>query len=225
MVVAALFAATSIFAGHSRNVPERINRMSIEVNDILRVALRWLVDGTDEQVNVHTFKVTDLGTTADDLEFLEALALMLDTELYAEVTDHIADNVVADILGAFNLTKNEPYAPVIWAADGVNSAADNNAWQLTELIYLNGSTPRRQGRVYLPVMPISVMNDDGNFDPALLDDLLAFTTALLSAITDGNINVRRVISNAAGTSVITPTSGGFPVAPRTQRRRTKGRGS
>lgn len=199
--------------------------MAIEVNDILRVALRWLVDGTDEQVNVHTFRVTDLGDTIDDTDFLETLALMLDAELYAEVTDHIANNVLGDIMGVFNLTKNEPYAPVLWAADGVNSGGDNNAWQTTALIYLNGATPRRQARTYLPVMPITVMNDDGNFDPALFDDLLAFTTALLSAISDGNINVRRVISNAAGTSVITPTSGGFPAAPRTQRRRTKGRGS
>jgi hypothetical protein len=199
--------------------------MAIEVNDILRVALRWLVDGTDEQINVHTLKVTDLGTTIDSVDFLEQLALLLDAGLYATVTDHIANNVVADIMGAFNLTKNEPYAPVIWAADGLNASGDNNAWQVTALIYLNGDEPRRQGRTYLPVMPITSMNDDGNFDPALNDDLLAFVTALLAALTDGDINVRRVISNASGTNPIIPTSGGFPVAPRTQRRRTKGRGS
>lgn len=199
--------------------------MAIALNDILRISLRWLVDGTDEQVNVHTFIVDSLGGNTTDVGFLEDLALVLDANLYAEVTPQIANNVVADIMGAFNLTKNEPYAPVIWAASGEAASSDNNAWQTTMLVYLNGNEPRRQGRVSLPVMPIGSMNDDGNFDPATLADGVAFLAALLDTIGGVGVQVRRVISNAEGTNFIFPTSGGVSAAPRTQRRRTKGRGS
>jgi hypothetical protein len=150
---------------------------------------------------------------------------MLNSELYTEVLDQIANNVLGDIMGAFNLTKNEPYAPTTWAGDGAASTTDNNAWQVTALVWLNGAEPRRQARTYLPVMPIGAMNDLGSFDPALLDDILAFAAALLLPISDTNIAVQRVISNRAGTDFIVPTNLGFNDSPRTQRRRTKGRGS
>lgn len=199
--------------------------MAIEVNDILRIALRWLVDGLDEQLNVHTFRVDDVGATTGDEDFLTDLAATLLSELYDEITPQIANNVVGDILGAFNLTKNEPYAPVQWNADGAAGTSDNNAFQVTALVYLNGSTPRRQGRVYLPVFPVGAMDDDGTWDVGTLGDLLGFATAWVLPITNGDIAVRRVISNEAGTSVLVPTSVGFPSSPRTQRRRTKGRGA
>lgn len=199
--------------------------MPISNNDILRVALRWLVDGQDEQVNVHTFRVDSIGATTGDEDFLTQLSAMLEAELYTEIASQMGNNIVGDILGAFNLTDNEPCAPVLWAMDGTNALNDLNAHQVSALVYLNGSTPRRQGRVYLPTFAISAQNDDGTMDPATLADILAFAAAWVLPITDGDITVRRVISNAAGTSIVVPTSVGFPHAPRTQRRRTPGRGS
>jgi len=199
--------------------------MAISNSDIIRVALRWLVNGVDEQLNVHIFKVNDIGTTTSDTDFVTQLAAMLLTELYDEILPQVANNVLGDILGAFNLTDNEPVAPVLWAGDGQAGTTDNNALQVTSLVYLNGSVPRRQGRCYLPVFPTGAMDDDGTFDNATLSDVLAFGAALLLPITDTDIEVQRVISNKQGTSILIPSNYGFPISPRTQRRRTQGRGS
>jgi len=199
--------------------------MPISNGDILRVALRWLVNGIDEQLNVHTFRVEDIGTTTGDEDFLTQLAAMLLSELYAEVTPQMADNIVGDVLGAFNLTDNEPLTPVAWNADGQANTSDMHALQVTCLVFLNGATPRRQGRVYLPTFAVGSMLDNGTFEAATLADVLSFAAALVLPITDGDIEVRRVISNAGGTSVIVPSNVGFSHAPRTQRRRTLSRGS
>lgn len=198
--------------------------MAIEIGDILRVALKWLFNGTDEFVNVLTLAVQDTGSTGSDSAFLEALAAALESELYTQVEGALADQLIGTDMTCKNLTKDEVYAPVDNPIDGTASGADALAGQLAALVYLNGNEPRRQGRTYLPPFAENNLDDDGQWSSGLLGFLLAFAAALLEPLTDGDIAVQRVVTDKDGASYFVPSQAGVSVAPRTQRRRTQGRG-
>lgn len=199
--------------------------MAIAVNDILRVALQWMVDGVDAMVNVHTFRVLDLGGSADDNAFAFNLSQTLEDELYSLVAGSMIDNVVGDVMQIFNLTKGEAVAPVTWGLDGASAGSPSLPRQTTALVYLNGSAPRRQGRVYLPVSAQNLVGDDGNWVVGQIAALASFGLALLDPIVDTTVSVQRVIADHNGLNAIVPTVAGVSLAPRTQRSRTPGRGA
>lgn len=199
--------------------------MAIEVGDILRVAFQWFVNGTDEQVNVHHFLVDTLGDSTGDTDFLERMIALIAAEWYSEVVGLIADNVVGALVTSANLTKNEVLATLPNPIDGAYAAAEMLPRQATALVCWNGSTPRRQGRTYLPVFTEGTNTDNGAWESTALAALEAFGAVALDTIFDDDVGVSRVISNADGSSWIFPTAVVIPVAPRTQRRRTLGRGS
>jgi hypothetical protein len=199
--------------------------MPISAGDILRVALQWFSDGTDEQVNVHHFEVDDVGTSGGDLGFMTQLAAMMLSELYSEVVDQIADNVLGSVITGFNVTDATTLPPVVNPVDGLASAAQGYARQVTALVYLNTGVSRRQGRSYLPSFHEGAVVDDGSWDPSTLLDIAAYAARLVDVITDGDISIHRVVTHPDGSSPLEPTFAGFAAFPRTQRRRTPGFGS
>lgn len=199
--------------------------MPIAAGDILRVALQWFVDGSDEQVNVHHFEVDDVGATSGDLDFMTALATMLADELYDGLIGAFADNLIGSIINGFNVTKTETLPPVTNPIDGTAVSEDGYARQITALVYLNTATPHRQGRSYLPSFTEANVGDDGAWVAGTLVGLADYASKLVSSITDGDIAIHRVVTHPDGSAPIEPTFGGFGVYPRTQRRRTPGFGS
>lgn len=197
--------------------------MSIEVGDLLRVACSWIADGRDTMVNVHTLLVESVGTTSTDTEFMDALADALLDSAYDLITSSMPNNILATTLSGQNVTKDELLPIVAWDADGT-AVQDALARQVTPLVCYNTATPRRQGRSYLPPFTEAGLEDDGNWGTTTLAAIVAFAAAMMLGISDGDINVYRVVSNLLGTSTLYPTSSTVPVAPRTQRRRTPGRG-
>lgn len=199
--------------------------MAIEVGDVLRWGCEWLLQGSDTMVNVHTMQVTDVGTTTGDLDFMTAAAVVLETELYDLITDRCVDDLVATVIKGINLTKGETLPVVNWNADGSNAGTEILPAQTAGLVYLNGDQPRRQGRTYIPAISEVNTMSGLNWGAPVLSALLAFGLALLDPLTDGDIAFRRVICHPNGTSPFVPTSAGASAAPRTQRRRTPGRGA
>jgi len=199
--------------------------MAIAAGDILRIALQWFSDGTDEVVNVHHFEVDDIGSTTGDLSFMEALATTLRDELYDQVADIIADNILGGIISGLNITKSEVCPPTANLIDGTGASGHGYARQVTALVYLNTGFPRRQGRSYLPPFTEPYVADSGAWDSAALPFISDYAVKLLDVITDGDISVHRVVTHPDGSSPVEPTFAGFGLFPRTQRRRTPGFGS
>lgn len=199
--------------------------MAIEVGDILRLAFSWLVDGSDQVVNVHTVQVSDLGATGTDIGVFTELVGAWESEVYSAILTRMADNVVGDLVTGLNLTKLEVLPPIANPIDGAGTTADAMARQVTALVCLNGAEPRRQGRTYLPVGKENDFGDNGVWDAATLTALANFGLGELLEIIDTGAGCYRVISNADGSSWFYPTAVVVPTAPRTQRRRTPGRGA
>lgn len=199
--------------------------MPVEVGDILRVALQWFADGSDEQVNVHHVKVDDVGTAAGDAEFMDGLAQAFLETLYAQVIVEVADSVVGAIMSGFNVTKSETLPPVTNPMDGGQTTDHGYARQVTALVYMNTNVARRQGRSYLPTFTEDAIDDDGGWRAGILTVLGDYAIGLLSPITDGNVEVHRVVTHTDGSSPLEISYAGVGAYPRTQRRRTPGFGS
>jgi hypothetical protein len=199
--------------------------MAIEVGDIIRVGLQWFAGGEDEQVNVHTFLVETLGGLTSDVDFMEALVTLLADEFYASVLPFMPSTTLGGSVTGINLTSNEVLPTVANTMDGGAVGNDRLARQLTALVCWNGVTPRRQGRTYLPSFDETSEGANGVWVSGALDALELFGAAALATLIDGGVGVSRVISNASGASCLFPTSATIPTSPRTQRRRTLGRGS
>lgn len=198
--------------------------MAIAEGDVIRVALQWLVDGSDLQVNTHTFQVHDIGTPDDDLEVMEILNALLASDVYNNVVAQMSNNLVGSIMTGKNLTQNYLLPTVANNIDGTHSVGETHAYQVSALVYLNGVQPRRQGRMYLPVFTGSALNDNGDWDAGTLTALLAFAADILLPLVGVDASFTRVVSNLLGTNWFVPSFAGVSAAPRTQRRRTKGRG-
>lgn len=199
--------------------------MAIGVGDILRIAVQFLVDGVDQAVNVHTFRADDLGGAADDLDFMEIISTILVDVLYDAVVGDIANNVVGTLISGVNLTENEVLPPVLFPFAGANGSVDSMARQVTALVYLNTGQSHRQGRSYLPPFAENNLDDDGQWGATTVAHLAAYGLLLLDPLTDGAAVIRRVVCHPTGSGAIVPSQAGVSLSPRTQRRRTPGRGS
>lgn len=199
--------------------------MAIEVGDTLRVALSWLIDGADQIVNVHHFRVNDTGANSDPDDFLADLVANVLTTLYAEVIEYISDNVTGYLVGAYDIDQDLVIAPIDNPIDGGEDAADTTAHQVTALVCLNGPNPRHQGRSYLPPFTEYSIDDNGAWVSAALDQLVYYSAHMLATMDGDEITVQRVISDRGANVVSVPTSAVIVTSPRTQRRRTIGRGS
>lgn len=199
--------------------------MAVAVDDVVRVALQWFLDGLEEVVNVHTFVVEDMTGVTSDGDFMVDLAALLESSLYDNVVGDFCNNLLGQVITGLNLTKGEVLPPALQTIDGANSAADALPHQVTALVCLNGVQPRRQGRSYLPPFADNNIDDDGTWGATTIAHLLTYGADMLANIDAGALGVQRVISNESGTSFFFPTSATIVTSPRTQRRRTLGRGS
>lgn len=199
--------------------------MAVTVDDIVKVAFQWFISGRDEVINVHTFQVNDLTGVTNDADFMADLAALALSSIYDNIVGNMANQVVGATLSGINLTKGEVLPPVDQNIDGGNSAADIVPHQATALICLNGVEPRRQGRSYLPPFAENNIDDDGEWGATTVTALTGYAINLLAPIDAGALGVTRVVSNPTGTNFFIPSNATIVVAPRTQRRRTLGRGS
>lgn len=199
--------------------------MPVGIGDVVRIGVQWIIDNTDQQVNVHHLGITGVDVSGDDEDFMVAMAAALKADLYAPILDLLVTMLQGDLLVGQNLTENEVLPVVPHTIDGTNADANALPYQVAGLIYLNGNQPRRQGRCYIGGWGETGVAASGTWDANALDDLTAFAAAFLLPISDGDWSALRIVSNAAGTNWFLPTFAGFSADPRTQRRRTKGRGA
>jgi len=199
--------------------------MPVSNGDILRIALQWFSDGVDEQVNVHHFEVDDVGTMSIDLDFMTNLAQLLLDELYDDVANEIADNILGSLITGFNVTDGVPLPPVTNLIDGLATGTEGYARQVTGLVFMNTGVSRRQGRSYLPSFVENAVTDTGAWNSGALTAMLSYASKLTLPITDGDVTIHRVVTHPDGSSPVDISFAGVSAFPRTQRRRTPGFGS
>jgi hypothetical protein len=199
--------------------------MAAGINDIIRFALRWFVDGTDEIINVHTFKLVSGALLGDDGDVMDAIMGIMADLLYADIANLMPNNVQGFDAAGFNLTDNTTMPPTANGIDGAETGSEALARQLTALVCLNGVAPRRQGRSYLPIFTESCVNDAGQWTSGPLGAIAAYGGLLLGPMGDSDLTIQRVVCHPDGSLAFVPTATVVPLAPRTQRRRTEGFGA
>lgn len=199
--------------------------MALSINDIARVALQWFIDGTDQVVNTHTLKLLSTVGTPTDLELMLDLATVIFPDLYADVLTWMNDNLVGTLLSGLNLGHPSTLPPVtLVGMDGINDNVSLTR-QVTGLVCLNTDQPHIQGRSYLPPFADDATDDTGLWVGDALAALSGYGLLLLDPLVGDVGTWQRVVTDLGGNYGETPVSATVPLAPRTQRRRTPGRGA
>lgn len=193
--------------------------------DILRVAARQLVDGTDEVVNVFHFQVLTPGTGGDQAVLDEIGAHM--SNAWVEIAAHQPNNLTPNIIDVYNVTDDYPLGQVPWegAYTGGSSGGEYLPLQVALLVLWSTATKRVQGKTYLGPFAEGD-NADGSFVGATVTAVANWCTAMLDPIPlvdDWGLQLG-VYSKGAG--VIRPiVTRRIVTNPATLRRRRRGRGS
>ena len=199
--------------------------MPIAVNDVIRMAFQWFVDGVNEQVNVHHMQVNSVGGLSSDVTILDAAIAAILANLYTPLITAFANNLVGQVVNNFNVTQDVVLPDRSFTFVGTGSGSDALSRQVTALLCFNGDQPRRQGRTYLPSMIEGSALDTGLWDSGLVTSMLLSVASMILPISNSGATFEKVVCKPDGSDRMYPSSGIVPTAPRTQRRRTPGRGS
>lgn len=199
--------------------------MPAEVGDVIRATAVLKQSGTDDLVNVYHVRITtDPGASNDD-ECVEDISNILELA-YGHLNGSLPTSLVYDHIDFQNITKNEEMPSVNWASLGTGGgAADAPSPQVASLVVYKVGIPGVQGRKYLPCFTEGLL-DEGAITAggvALLDGFVVRTVGIKVGGNGWQIEfgIRR-----EGDGSFHPYISGRPIPfTRTQRRRTRGRGS
>lgn len=198
--------------------------MSVQVGDILRVAVTFLWDDLFQMVNVWHLEVDDLGTTGSDDDVMQALeAIFLD--FYRDGASSWQNNLSGESLSGVNVRKNE-LLPRINFSYAATAAGDPLPLQTSPMIQFHSGTPRHGSRIYLPPFG-EALNNNGVISTSGLTFLATLAAEVLAGFTDplDNFECRRVAYSYSEDVVRSLTTAFVPTIFRTQRRRRQGVGS
>ena len=198
--------------------------MASVAGDVLRVALEWLVDGSDQQVNVQHVVLDSVTPGDTDSDIMADIAAGFLASVYDEVLTFITDKAIGQLMTGQNLTQATILPPTPNNIDGTN-AGEILPLPVTALVFYPTTISRVQGRTYLPTFTEDALTDSVNWLAATVTALTAFGVGSIAPITAGGTSFHKVIRfTQTGVGTYNPDVFGIPVAPRTQRRRTPGRG-
>jgi len=199
--------------------------MTAVAGDIIRLAFEFIVGSSDQQVNVWDVELDSVPGGDDDEDIMNKLLAGAAAAFYNEMVVYMSDLVVGNFVRGYNRTQDTVMPVILNTIDGT----DNNPvtpFQVSPLLFFNGVTPRVQGRKYYPVCCEDATDADGDWVATFVADMIAQASDVLANIVSSSLGFHYVVvmdDNPA--TVMRPTSGGVPLASRTQRRRTLGRGA
>jgi hypothetical protein len=198
--------------------------MAIEVDDVLRVAVRFLWDDLSDIINVWHIAVASLGTASTDTEVMEDIAEGLDA-IYTNVEGAVTNRVAGLDLSGVNVTQNVllPVVPFISAG---TSAGESLPLPVSPMIQFGSATPRHGSRIFLPPFGEGT-NVDGIVQAAFVAMMEDFAADVLTGIfgTTNSVAAERVAYDRSAGVARSLVSAFIPVTFRTQRRRRQGVGS
>ena len=197
--------------------------MSVAIGDFVRITAKMKLFGTDDVMNVFTFRI-DRNDTVDDAAFMVAMALHLD-DAYTLLEEDINENLTWVTVDGQNISKSELLPEVGWPTlvDGPN-AANLLPTQVCGEVYWPTITPKVRTTSFIGGYTEAANDADGSILVGARNRLIAFGDAMKEVATANVDGVKG--SWNAGAFIFTES--GDPVAPsrwRTQRRRRVGVGS
>lgn len=199
--------------------------MAIGNGDILRVAARQLLSGTDEIVNVFHFDVLDIGTNGDE-GVMDAIALKLSTS-WVNLIGGLANNLQPNIIDVYNTTHDVPLGQVPWHGSYTGGSSSGNMLPsgVALLVMFSTGVKRVQGRTYLGGMVQSVM-DDGLWLSGYIPNVSDWVDDMRSeAASPDATELKMVIFRRSAGTPVAITGRRISNIPAYQRRRRIGRGS
>ena len=199
--------------------------MTAVAGDIIRLAFEFLCNGSDQMVNVWDVELDTVPGGDDDGDIMAKLLAGAAAAFYDEMVVYMSDLVIGNFVRGFNRTQNTVMPVILNTIDGTDSA-EILPFQTTPLLYFNGTVPHVQGRKYFPAVCEDASLGNGDWAASFVTDMVSQAAHILANVVSSSLGFHYVVvldDNPA--TVMRPTAGGVAVAPRTQRRRTLGRGS
>ncbi len=200
--------------------------MTVQIDDVLRVSARQtFANAEDDMVGVFHYGVSVASET--DEQTLLNIAIVIEA-VYAFLNPRVFQDVAYEEISVKNVTQNKILGDTPWPVltNGV-LAGDALPPQVVALVLGSTASPTRQGRKYFGGFEESD-NDGGVISTTLLTALTNAADQYVLTVAQGGITYRPLIM----TSPDGPAQPTFPLdvgkvitAFRTQRRRTKVRGS
>ena len=197
--------------------------MAVSVGDFVRITAKMKLFGTDDVMNVLTYR-TDVNATPDDDAFMADVAARLDVHYGSMLTDFSTDLTFESIDG-FNISKTELLPEVPWP---VITAGTNAAillpTQCATCVFWPTTTPKVRTSSFLGGYTVSSLAAGGIIGAPVITRLQNFGGAMVQLIT-ANITLQKGSWNPIAFIF---TEAGLPQVPlrfRTQRRRRIGVGS
>lgn len=200
--------------------------MTAVPGDVIRLAFEFLVDNQDQQVNVWDVVLDTVTGGFDDGDIMDMLLTGISTFFYDEMVAYMSDRVTGNFVRGYNRTQNALMPVIANTIDGANGG-EVHPLQVTPLIYFLSSVPRVQGRKYYPVVTEDAATDSAEWLGAFQTAMATQASQVLGNVTVGITSSFHyvIVMGENPATVVRPTAAGVPSAPRTQRRRTLGRGS
>lgn len=197
--------------------------MAVTVGDIVRIIPKMKWFGTDDVVNVFTYRV-DVNTAVDDAAFMVQVASRLDIA-YSFMTGQQSTSFTYDSVDGINITKNELLPNTPWPVlTSGSSATAINPQQLALCAFWPTITPKVRTSAFFGGFVTFTIDSLGEVTAVARGFALSAALEIRNLIT-GTIDVQKGSLNPL-TSVF--TEAGVPQVPvrwRTQRRRRIGVGS
>lgn len=197
--------------------------MAVSVGDFVRITAKMKLFGTDDVMNVYTFRV-DRNDTVDDAGFMTAMALHLDDAYTLMLVDLVEELTFSTVDGQ-NISKSELLPEVGWPTliNGDN-AGFLLPTQVAAEVFWPTITPKVRTSTFLGGFATTASIADGSIGIPTQGRLAAFGAAMKTVATanvdavKGSFNPIKVIFTPSGDAVV-------PARWRTQRRRRVGVGS
>lgn len=197
--------------------------MSVAVGDFVRLTAKMKLFGTDDVMNVYTFRV-DRNDSVDDDDFMDQAALFMDIS-YTLINPDMTDELTYISVDGQNISKSEllpekPF-PVLTAGPQNNNILPT---QVAAEVYWPTITPKVRTATFVGGYTVTALAADGAITAAALGRLLSFGQALQ----EWNVPDIDAFKGSWNPTKFVFTEAGLPITParwRTQRRRRVGVGS
>lgn len=197
--------------------------MAVTVGDFVRLTCKMKLFGTEDVMNVLTYRV-DVNTTVDDLAFMIAAAAQIDAN-YNPLTVDQSTSLTYETIDGQNISKSELLPEVPWPVTtaGVN-AATLLPTQCAAEVFWPTITPKVRTSSFIGGYVTTALAAGGTIGAPVIGRLQTFGVAQQNLI-DANITL---VKGSWNPVKLLFTVSGAPVVPsrwRTQRRRRVGVGS
>jgi hypothetical protein len=197
--------------------------MVVAVNDIVRITAKMKWFGTDDVVNVFTYKV-DQQDLLTDLLFMtdvsEALSLA-----YAELVDEQSDSFTYESVDGFNITQDILLPDVAWNIITAGTSATNIVpQQLAISAFWPTTRPKTRSQAFFSGFVVGMIDTEGEVT-AGGQTAVQDAADIITRLTTPDIDLVKGSWNST-LSLFTPSGAAqVPARWRTQRRRRIGVGS